>query len=142
MADPTVNHIGAYVVAKEGLPPKANGAGTRQGAVIDRADSSLAYAQSCVLVAHVGAATGAPDSFTYDVKLQHGALADGSDMADFDGGAIPQVTAAGLVELDVDLAGAKRYIRVVETVALSGGSSPSLPAGVAVVFGGGRKLPL
>jgi hypothetical protein len=144
MAGPNINQIGAYVAVKQGNAPLANGAGTRNGAAIDR--STVGWAKSCVLSAHAGAATGTPTSFTYDVKLQDSA--DGSTgWADYTqpsgaSSAITQQTAAGLTEKDIDLTGAKQYVRVVEVVAFVGGTSPTLPAGEQVVFGGGDSLPL
>lgn len=145
MGAPFISDIGAYVASKEALPPKANGAGTRNGTGIDL---SATRAGSAVLVAHVGAPTGAPSSFTYDLKLQHsndnGVTDAWSDYAPPGGasGAIAQQSAAGLTELDVDLGGAKRYMRTVETIAITGGSSPTVPASAALILGGAHDLPV
>lgn len=146
MASTDINQIGAYVAAKQALVPLANAAGTRNGTGIDR--STVAYAKSCVLVAQLGAATGTPTSFTHNLKIQHSSdNGSGDAWADYTPptgtAALAQQTAgSALVEKDIDLTGAKQYVRVVETIAFVGGTSPALPASAAFVFGGGDSLPL
>jgi hypothetical protein len=136
-----VKNIGSLVLAIAALPPLANTAGTRNGAAIDRLQSG-SLAMSCVLVRNTGATTGAPSTQTLDVKLQDSA--DGSTgWADITGAALTQKTTAtaGLDQLDVDLSGAKRYIRTVEVTAFSGGTTPATPNAVEVILGGGSRLP-
>lgn len=141
MGHPSRNNIGAYVKPTLALPAFAVVVGTRTGAAIDRLSAGI-MAQSCVLVAHTGAITGAPTSPTYDVKLQDSD--DGSTgFADIAGAAITQktVATAALIEKDVDLGPAKRFIRAVEVTAMTGGTTPTHPAAVEVILGGHQSLP-
>jgi hypothetical protein len=134
-------NIGAEILPVAGLAALANSAGTRNGAAIDRLQSA-ALAGSCVLACNVGATTGSPSATTYDCKLQDSA--DGSTgWADISGASITQktTTTAALVQKDVDLTGAKRYVRVVEVIAFTGGTSPATPAAVDVILGGFDRVP-
>lgn len=122
--------------------PLANAAGTRTGDAVNRS----AY-QSCVLAAILGAETGTPTSFTYDAKIQDSA--DGSTgWADYtpDGStvaALTQVTAgSATARLNVDLGGAKKYIRVVEVITITGGSTPKVPAAALLILGGTVTTPV
>lgn len=135
-------NVGTYIVAKTGTAPAANGAATRNGTGIDRVALGV---DSCVLVALIGAPTGSPTGFTYDLKLQDSA--NNTDWADFNPsgvgtGAMAQQTAAGVAEKDIDLTLARQYVRVVETLTITGGTAPTVPAGSAIVFGGASTLPL
>lgn len=134
------SNIGAEILPVAGLAALANSAGTRTGSAIDRLQSG-SMANSLVLACNVGATTGAPSATTYDCKVQDSA--DGSTgWADLSGAAITQktTTTAGLVQKDVDLLPAKRFIRVVEVVAFTGGTSPATPAAVDVILGGFDRL--
>lgn len=134
------SNIGAEILPVAGLAALNNAAGTRTGAAIDRLQSG-SLANSLVLVANVGATTGSPSAQTYDLKIQDSA--DGSTgWADLSGAAITQKTTAtaGLVQKDVDLLPAKRFIRVVEVVAFTGGTTPGTPAAVDVILGGFDRL--
>lgn len=135
------NNVGAEILPVAGLPALANSAGTRNGSAIDRLQSA-ALAGSCVLACNVGATTGSPSATTYDAKLQDSA--DGSTgWADISGASITQktTTTAALAQKDVDLTGAKRFIRVVEVIAFTGGTTPATPAAVDVVLGGFDRVP-
>ena len=137
-----VSNIGSEIAPVAGLPALANSAGTRTGAAIDRLQSG-ALAGSCVLAANVGATTGAPSATTYDVKIQDSA--DGStNWLDISGAAITQKTSltAALVQRDVDLSVARRFIRVVEVVAFTGGTTPATPAAIDVILGGFDRVPV
>lgn len=136
-----VNNIGSQILAVTGLPALANGAGNRNGSSIDRVQSGK-MANSLLISANVGATTGSPSAQSYDVKLQDSA--DGSSgWNDVTGAAATQKTSASAatVNLEVNLAGVKRYVRVVETVAFTAGTSPATPAAVTVVLGGFDRLP-
>lgn len=137
-------NIGAHLKSAHGLPAFAATAATRNGAAIDR----QGY-HSAVLQANIGAATGAPTSYSVDVKLQdsddgstnwNDYKADGTNVS-----AIPQktqVAGAGTYELDVNLIRAKRFIRVVEVVAIVGGTSPTVPCAEIVALGGPAEQPV
>jgi len=134
------NNVGAEILPVAGLPALANSAGTRNGAAIDRLQSG-ALAGSCVIAANVGATTGTPSATTYDVRVQDSA--DGSTGWADVGAAITQKTSltAALAQRDVDLTGARRFIRVVEVVAFTGGTTPATPAAVDVILGGFDRVP-
>lgn len=136
MAYPT--DIGAQVKVIAGIPPtNDDGTAAINGAAIDR----LGF-QSAVLQVANGVATGAPTSYTIDAKLQESA--DGSTgWTDISGAAITQITADNSDEyVDVNLAGAKRYIRVVATTAFVGGTSPTVPVAATVVLDGAAEKPV
>ncbi len=131
-----LRNIGGYLVEAVGLVPLDNAAGTRNGTAIDRKPAgSNVEMDSCRLTVQTGTLTGAPSAQTVDVKLQDSA--DGSTgWADLDpAAAITQIVAADIIEhVDVDLAGAKQFVRVVEVVALTGGSTPSIIASSTIQF--------
>jgi hypothetical protein len=146
-------NIGAYIKASKGINPANTSAGTVNGAAIDRAGiGGGTLFHSCVLHGACGAATGSPSAQTVDNKLQDSA--DGSTgwaditgastgWADITGAALTQLTADnGEAEKDVDLSSAKRYIRVVNTVDFTGGTSPAIPVAAEVVLGGSEQLPV
>lgn len=133
--------VGAQLTTKIGNVPVAASAGTRNGAAIDRQGFL-----SAVISATCGAATGTPTSFTYDAKVQDSA--DGSTgWADYkpDGATVAAITQITAVNTNgrrnVNLVNAKRYIRVVETVAFVGGTSPTLAVAEDVILGGASEEP-
>lgn len=134
---PTSNNIGAYVKAVRGISPQDSAAATINGASIDR----LGF-DSCVLHHTCGAASGTPTSFTAASKLQDSD--DGSTgWADLTGAAATTLAADDTeAQKDIDLTGAKRYIRVVETVAFVGGTSPKVEVAATVVLGGAVTKPV
>lgn len=136
MSHDNKNNIGAFLAIRQGLAPLANAAGTRNGTGVDRQ-----LQRSVTIVCNTGAATGSPSSGTLDVKLQDSA--DNSTFADISGAAFSQktTTTAEIRSINVDLSGAARYVRVVEVTALTGGTSPTLPNSVSLVFGGSQELP-
>ncbi len=138
----TTKKLGSLYKTTKGNPPAAASAGTRNGSAIDRSVAGGVTYQSATLHAASGAVTGSPTTQTLDAKLQDSA--DGSTgWADITGAAITQITAANAeAEVDVDLSGAKRYIRVVEVVAFTGGTTPTLGAQETVVLGGADRLPV
>jgi hypothetical protein len=140
MAHPSRNNVGHLVQVKVGLVPIASAGATRNGTGFDRTGFD-----SCVLVGELGAATGTPTSFTYDLKIQHSDVV-GSGYADYTPpsgtASLTQQTAGSVVvEKDIDLSAAKQFIRVVEVVAFVGGTSPTLPCSAVLVMGGAEELP-
>lgn len=127
--------IGAEIKVVWGLSPLDNSAGTRNGSAIDRAVANGALYNSCVVAGRAGAASGTPTSFTVIYKLQDSA--DGSTgWADY-GSANATITADnGDAEGDFNLSSAKRYIRVVETVAFVDGTTPKVECAAVVVLAG------
>lgn len=136
MAGPHLSEVGAYIKPAHGVSPAASAASTRTGSAIDR----LGY-HSCVLSVQSGATSGSPTSFTLDAKLQDSA--DGStDWTDIADAAITALTAADSTgKVHVDLAGARRYVRVSQTIAFVGGTAPTLGNAAQVILGGPSALP-
>lgn len=136
-------NVGAYIKADKtsdntqlGNVPVAAAAGTRNGPAVDR----RGYA-SCLLYCAAGAVAGSPSTQTLDAKIQDSA--DGSTgWADVSGAAVTQITAANKMQVKaVSLSAVKRYIRVVEVAAFSGGSTPTIGATSGVILGGADVLP-
>ncbi len=144
----TQKKLGHLYKVTKGNPPAAASAGTRNGASIDRSPAGGVTYHSATLYAASGAETGAPSARTLDAKIQDSA--DGSTgWADYippgqaTVAAIAQITAANSeAEVDVDLSGAKRYVRVVETLGFTGGTSPTLGVQESVVLGGADRTPV
>ena len=127
---------GVLVAPRSGTPPAEVSAGTRNGTAINRIGFD-----SCVLVAQSGAASGGPSAFTLDAKLQDSA--DGATgWADITGAAVQQITTAnGIARVNVSLPTARRFVRVVEAVTLTGGSGPKLGAACSLVLCGPDEIP-
>lgn len=131
-----------------GTVPALSAAGTRNGSAIDRATPGGVRYGSLTLHTMTGAIAGAPSAQTVDAKLQHSV--DGStNWADYvppgasTAAAITQLTAASASgEVDVNLEGARRYVRVVETVAFTAGTSPTIGVASSVVLAGADRTPV
>lgn len=145
MTAQTISGVGAEVAARTGIVPAARTAGSTNGTGFDRRGFN-----SCVLITQTGAETGGPSARTYDAKLQHsdtlgGTYTDYTPSIPQPGatGAAPQIAAANTTKKrSIDLKSAKAFIRVADTVALTGGSSPTLAVGAVVVLGGADVLPI
>ncbi|NOK06692.1 MULTISPECIES: hypothetical protein [Myxococcus] len=134
-----------YKADTQALPPSIQSAGTRNGDGID----ITAYG-SGTLVANIGAVGAAPTatSITYALETSE----DGTDgwvpLTDLNGNQFSTdaiTTGDTCVELDFTLqyiTRTHRFLRVVETVAFTGGTSPDVIAGATLVLGGGQRLPL
>ncbi|QDE82856.1 hypothetical protein [Myxococcus xanthus] len=127
---------GVLVGIRPGTAPAAVSAGTRNSAAVDRFSFD-----SCVLTASTGAATGTPTALSLAAKLQDSA--DGQNgWTDLPEAAIAPLTSANAVaRVNVRLPTAQRYLRVVETVALTGGTSPTLGASSLIVLCGPDEIP-
>jgi hypothetical protein len=116
----------------------ANSSGTTNSSAIDR----QGY-ESCVLFHSCGAASGSPTAQTADSKLQDSA--DGStSWGDISTAAATQLTAdstSARVSVNLRDLTTKRYIRVVNVVALTSGTTPKLPVQATVILGGAATLP-
>ena len=123
--------IGAYIVYKQSLVP-ATRTTTGNGTGVDRQGFL-----SCKAVLDLGAASGT--AATLDAKIQDSA--DNTTFADLAGATLAQVggTSDNSVTVkDLDLSGAKRYLRAVATIA---GTTPSFDCSVAFVLGGADVVP-
>lgn len=136
-------HIGDFIATKGGNPPAVVTAGTRTSAGINRLTLN---SESCVLVGMTGAASGTPDSFTLDAKIQHsndnGAADPWTDYTPPADSSPDGTTALGtmtaentVTEKDVNLRGAKIYVRISETTAFVNGTAPSVIASTHLVLG-------
>lgn len=138
-------NIGGVVTAKTALRAAAQAAAASyalEGASIDREkfDSALFHVQS-------GVDEGTPTSFAVDAKLQDSAngssWADVSTSASNPSVAITQITTENADRfLEIDLTPLRRYVRLVFTVAFSGGSSPKVALAADAVLGGAPSAPL
>lgn len=129
--------LNAYIKAVASLAPVAGTGSAQNGAGVDR----QGYASAVAIVPYTtsGGVTGG----TIKVKVEHSSES-GANFTAFSTeetktiGAGPNET--GVIAHEVNLAGAKRYIRVVIDSDPSGGSPASLVAAV-VVLGGASALP-
>lgn len=124
-----VHNLGENIKTGLALEPIADD-GAQTGVVIDRKGF-----YGAVFTTVVGLATGSPSAQTVDTKIQECDTSGGS-YTDISGATMTQITADSLGgEINLDLNSIKRYIKVVTTVALTGGSTPKLPVGVTYVLG-------
>lgn len=138
--------MGPLFKATRGTIPAAPVAGVRNGSAINRRVSG-SLAMSLTLIATTGAETGSPSARTFDAKIQDSA--DGSTgWADYippdqtTVAAVTQITAASSeAEVDVNLSGAKAFVRVVDTLAFTAGTAPTLGIQTTVVLGGFDRTP-
>lgn len=141
-----IKDIGKHFAVKAGNVPQDVAAGTRTSAAIDRL--AIGNPQSCKLMLGLGATSGTPTSFTADAKIQDCATTGGSytDYVPPRGAAadaaVAQQTAASAVAVkDIDLSGAKQFLKIVEVVAFVGGTSPKIGAVSSLIVGGGNVCP-
>ena len=130
--------LGETAKVTAGIAPGIFAAGDLTPIVIDR------YAfEDAIVHLKVGAATGTPTAQSVALKLQTGDAVNGSDMSDVTGEVITALTADNLeAELDLDLAGYKRYLQVIPTVAFTAGTTPKIPVAVTVVLGKAVSIPV
>lgn len=134
--NPGSKDIGAYIKSADGIKPQSASAGTINGPSFDRQDFD-----SAVLHGQVGAATGTPTTQSVIYKLQDSS--DDSTFEDFEDGDIDAIEANDTsAELDLNLSGARRYVRVVAVVAFTGGTSPTVPIASTLTLGGARTRPV
>lgn len=139
-----LQNIGAHVKLLVPLKPQNSTGGTLNGDAIDRDDYE--WPLSLVIAPRVGAVTGTPTSFTFIGKVQddadNGSGAAAGTWADYKPDGVTVATAStitaanGTAELDVDLTGARRHVRVVGTLAFVGGTTPATDVAIAVALGG------
>jgi len=130
--------FGALLDTQTALVAANDAGGTTNGPSLDRTK----FAHGTLHVT-VGSPTGAPTSFSVDVKVQESD--DGTTWSDVSGAAIPTITTANTdAKIDVKLIGLKRYVRAVSTVSFSGGTAPAVPVAAVFTFGGvtGNAIPV
>jgi len=141
MGNPSTSNIGAFIKPASGTVPVAASAGTRTSDAIDR----MGFGSAVVFV-QTGAAGGTPTTQSVTVKVQDSD--DGSTgWADYEPDTENVATASAVTavnsstRLSVNLGYAKRYIRLHETVAFTGGTSPTLGVSSSVTLGGAVTKP-
>jgi hypothetical protein len=138
-------NIGAFIIPVTSVDVQSSGAATINGSAIQLA--AHGYPQSAVVHQRVGALSGTPSTTSVVTKVQ--TSADGStnwtDYTDPDTGVVaatPAVTAATLgSRINVDLSNALEWIRLVTTIAFTGGSSPAALVYASAIFGGEPNNP-
>lgn len=110
-------------------------AGTIAGLWLDRSEF-----KSAVVGLATGAVTGAPTAQSVTVTLKTSDASDGTgavDLKDMDGNAvtIALTTGSAVIDKDVDLLGAKKYIGVSVVTAFTGGTTPAVPVNLFVALG-------
>lgn len=115
--------------------------GAVNGNIIDR----LGF-QSLLISLGYGATTGTPTGTAIAWIVQHGAAANLSDAATFAtltalGAADANFTAGECVNINLNLEGAKRYIRIVPTLTFTAGTTPKLQAAVVGILADSDKNP-
>lgn len=104
---------------------------------------TLGY-NSAVVVVTNGAATGTPSSYTVDAKVQH-ATTSGGSYSDVTGASITQITTDG-AQKTIRIEGlgqnVNRYIKVLITPALTGGTSPKALISGTVHLGRAYREPV
>ena len=132
----SMRDVGSYIKPVVGVKPTDDTGTVINGAAIDRTGF-----ESCVLHVATGVATGAPTAQTLDAKLQDSDTSGGT-FVDIVGAAITQIAADdGVAEVDVDLSIAKAFIRVVQTMVLTAGTTPRWPVKSDVILGGAVEVP-
>ncbi|AXQ93199.1 hypothetical protein LV780_04855 [Cereibacter azotoformans] len=117
------------------------------GAIIDRA--ALGWPKSAVLAVPYTATLAAGKTLSLAYALQHGDasdLADASALASADAAVVATGptgggTLAGTFEVNVSLAGAKRYVRLNVTPDLSATATDTAALSGVIAFGGAESLP-
>lgn len=118
--------------------------------VIPATDGKLIDRQgflSAVLGAEVTAINGNPESVSLNVEVLTGDSADGTDLALTTDplvimGDAGDIYGLGLYNVDIDLVGCKRYVKLVPTPVFSGGTTPGISADYAVALGDNNIQPV
>lgn len=129
--------IGSKIKLLAGINPIDTVAATINGPSIDRQGFL-----SAVLGLQVGAASGGPTAQPVDAALEDSA--DGTTFAAVSPAVnLPQLTADNTAsEVDVDLVRLRQFIRVVVTVAFTGGAAPAIDVAAPIVLGGADVVPV
>jgi hypothetical protein len=133
-----LHSIGDFIVALQSIPPQSSAAAVINGSSIDRFLHNLPL--SCVLHTALGAISGSPSATGVSTKIQHSS--DNSTWVDYATTSQgPTLTAANTdISAPVDLSSAQRFLRVVMTVAFTGGTTPSAIAAADIIIGGESHL--
>ncbi len=150
--------VGAYITSRAALNPEVvttTGDGSeRNGTAIDRNALNSVALSAIVTIPYYGALAAAK-TVTIKSNVQHSSVSSAgwADYNDKDNSTANTVTAgstattaaqtpSGVLEYDVDLAAAKRYVRVQVTPTLSATATDTVDIAGVIVFGGGGVLPI
>lgn len=105
------------------------------GVTVDRLNFMSAIAN-----VSVGAASGTPSAQSVKAVIYHGDLSNGSDKVKFQPDGVDVETSALTTDssntsVQIDLAGAKRYITVQFVVDFTGGTTPAIPVVGTIALG-------
>lgn len=128
--------LGGVINTVAAVRPQDSDGTAINGIGIDR----LAYL-GAVFAVEVGATSGTPTSFTVDAKVQESD--DNSTYADVAGAAMTQITAINSHgEINVSLAGLKRYVRLYLDAGFTGGTAPKVLMAATCVLGQPKSAPV
>lgn len=99
---------------------------------------------SAMFVIQNGAATGTPDSYTVDAKVQECATS-GGQYADVTGATLVQITAdskTGTIRVEGLGTSRMRYLKLIITPAMTGGTSPKALISGSVLLGRAFQAPV
>jgi hypothetical protein len=123
------------------------------GLIVDRQDLGLRIPMSAKVSVTYVATVNTAETLSAAVKIQHGTLANGSDMTDYvdeyGHGAIasaviqsgPLTAQPGVLEINVACDGMRRYVRVVTTFDLSRTGTDTVATSAQWIFGGIEAIP-
>lgn len=133
------------VAVRAQVAPATIAAATTVGTGIDlRAITN--FAQGAKAVVYVGAATGTPDAFTVDAKIEDSANnSQWATATDAEGNnyAMTQMSAGGIGVIDnIDVGRLRQYVRLSVTHAFTGGTSPKLGLAGVLLLGNSQEIPI
>ena len=152
-------NIGLWLRDRGALTPAVITAGAGNdgvavnGLIIDRMDMGLRLPMAAKLAVNYVANVNTGETMTAALKIQHGAVSDGSDMADYVDeygmGAVASATVesgpltakAGVVVINLACDGMKRYVRAVSTLNLSRSGTDTVAYSGMWTFGGIEAIP-
>lgn len=133
------NFIAEQTKIFEHIPPLERAAGTvNSTAAVNALATSQEYFEDSMLVIHVGADSGNPDSFSLVVKLQEGATS--TPATDVSGKTLT-ITAAGVYTIAFTPNQLLQYRDVNAVLTFVNGSTPKLNYSVIEVAGGAKNIP-
>lgn len=132
-------HLAEETKLFEHIPPLERAAGTvNSTAAVNSLAASQEFFEDSMIVIHVGATSGTPDSYTLVVKLQEGATS--TPATDVSGKTLT-ITAAGVYTIAFSPNAIAQYRDVNAVLTFVGGTTPKLNYSVIEVAGRAKKLP-
>lgn len=134
--------IGGYVLGAFTVPT-SQVAGTLASAAFDRSPVNGAQNFDSVFLFHAcGAATGSPTAQTVDCKLQECATVGGTYTDVSPAVSLTQLTADDTsAYTKANVRNCLQFLKLLHTVAFTGGSTPAIPVSGAIIGGGAAYSP-